>query len=172
MYDIPKPLALMALSGQEGHLECFAYHPSWRGVFNALNRAWIQRYFKLEPTDEEVLGDPEGCILALGGQVFFARLDGTVVGTCAIVPLGLGRWEIIKLAVDPACQGRGIGRALVGLAVDESRTRGASMVVARTNPRLRASYGLFTSSGFTDVGPDPSGDYDRETLLLERPLTN
>lgn len=159
-----EPLCSCAIRGER--LECHAFRPEWRGSFAALNRAWLTHYFAPEPADEALLEDPEGRILAMGGEVFFASLAGEVVGTCALLPLEPGVWEVAKLAVDPCHQGLGIGRILIGLAVDAARHRSAYQVVARTNARLQASCHLFTSSGFRDEGPDASGDYLRESLRL------
>lgn len=163
-----EPLLSCAVRGER--LECHAFRPEWRGSFAALNRAWLRRYFAPEPGDEALLEDPEGRILALGGEVFFACMAGEVVGTCALLPLEPGVWEVAKLAVDPGHQGLGIGRLLVGLAVSAAHRRGAHQVVARTNPCLQASYHLFTRAGFRDEGPDASGDYLRESLRLARDL--
>ena len=148
-----------------------SFQPRWKDAFAELNRAWITHYFHLEPRDEMVLSDPEGQILSLGGEIYFARLGERVVGTCALMPLGPDAWEIAKLAVDPSCQGRGIGRNLVSLCRDFALEQGARLLVARTNLKLSVSYHLLRGLGFQDLGPDPSGDYVRESLLLQYPLT-
>ena len=49
------------------------FDPAYRDEFRRLNVAWLTRYFQVEPIDERVLGDPEGEILAPGGEILFAR---------------------------------------------------------------------------------------------------
>ena len=39
--------------------------------------------------------------------------DGQVVGVATFVPDGSGRWQLRGMAVDPARQGQGVGRALL-----------------------------------------------------------
>ena len=47
------------------------YRPELASDFARLNRAWLERYFTVEPLDEEYLGDPEGHIVRPGGEIFF-----------------------------------------------------------------------------------------------------
>ena len=57
------------------------YRPAFASDFARLNRAWLERYFTVEPLDEEYLGDPEGHTVNPGGEIFFAVEDGRVLGT-------------------------------------------------------------------------------------------
>ncbi|MDP9097265.1 MAG: GNAT family N-acetyltransferase [Pseudomonadota bacterium] len=60
--------------------------------------------------------------------------------------------EILTLAVDPAAQRGGIGRALLTHAVDAAASRGAGAMfleVAETNEAARA---LYAACGFREVG--------------------
>src|SRR5918999_815812 len=98
-------------SGHEPLID--AYREENQPAFAALNRAWLTDYGLLEAPDERQLNDPVGEIIAPGGQIFVARLDGEVVGTCAVVPHGEGVLELLKLAVVPAVRGKGLGRRLV-----------------------------------------------------------
>jgi len=65
-----------------------AYGPQDLTAFRTLNEEWITRYFTLEDTDRQQLGDPEGQILAPGGRIFMARLHGEAVGCVACGPPG------------------------------------------------------------------------------------
>jgi putative acetyltransferase len=93
------------------------YRPELAAAFDRLNRAWITRLFTLEPGDEAYLADPEGHIIARGGEIFFALEGSRVQGTCAAIPAESGIVELAKVAVDPAAQGRGLGRALAEAAI-------------------------------------------------------
>jgi ribosomal protein S18 acetylase RimI-like enzyme len=64
------------------------------------------------------------------------------------------------LAVDPAAQGRGVGRALVLACVDRARADGRSRLVLLTRPFMRSAHGLYAGLGFRraperDCEPEP-----------------
>ncbi len=86
------------------------FRPELRDAFERLNRVWLEEHGLLEPPDVIDLQDPEGHILAAGGQIFFALDGDAVVGTCAAIRAAPTRWELAKLAVDPSVQSRGLGR--------------------------------------------------------------
>lgn len=47
-----------------------------------------------------------------------AEIDGIVRGCCAARDFGHDLFEVRSLVVDPACQGQGVGRALVNFIID------------------------------------------------------
>lgn len=88
----------------------------------------------------------------LGGYVFFRR--------------GPGEAELMRLGVDPALRGRGLGSALVraGLAVLESEGCATCLLEVREdNAPARALYGRL---GFTEVGRRRAYYPDGEDAIL------
>ena len=122
--------------------------PEHVAAFEALNREWLVANDLLEPADEPHLTDPEGRIIAAGGQVFVALEDETVIGTCGIVPTQPGEFELVKLAVASSARGRGIGRQLVNACLSHARQLGARRVVLLSNSRLLAALRLYERAGF------------------------
>lgn len=61
--------------------------------------------------------------------------------------------QIIRLAVHPAAQGRGIGRALLNAAVDYCATAGGKRCVINTQRSNTVSLHLYEQYGFRRVGP-------------------
>lgn len=61
------------------------WEQKYRNDFIRLNREWIERYFRLEPCDLKILGNPEAEIIDKGGEIFFAVENDAVIGTCALV---------------------------------------------------------------------------------------
>ena len=59
-------------------------------AFYAINAAWIEAMFALEPHDEDVLRHPRAQILDRGGVILIAELAGVAVGTGALMPDGAG----------------------------------------------------------------------------------
>jgi len=117
-------------------------------AFEALNREWLVAHELLEPADEPHLTDPEGRIIAAGGQVFVALEDETVIGTCGVVPTHAGEFEVVKLAVASSARGRGIGRQLVSACLAHARQLGARRVVLISNSRLVSALRLYERVGF------------------------
>src|ERR1700742_1350960 len=90
------------------------FQPGDEASFLRLNEEWIVRHFVLETKDREVLGNPVKYILQPGGQILFATVGDEVVGCCALVPEETpGEYEVAKMAVTEAWQGRGIGRKIL-----------------------------------------------------------
>ena len=82
-------------------------------AFRDLNLAWLNAYFHVEPKDEATLANPQETVLAPGGAIFAAELDGAVVGCVALLPMASESYEVAKMAVTPEVQGRGVGRLLL-----------------------------------------------------------
>jgi ribosomal protein S18 acetylase RimI-like enzyme len=90
-------------------------------------------------------------------DVLVAELDGAVVGYVKLrrptdLPSHRHVRQVNGLAVDPAVQRHGVGRALLLAAIDEARRRGArrlTLQVLGTNPGALA---LYTGCGFEVEG--------------------
>jgi hypothetical protein len=91
------------------------YEPTHQPWFEKFNRAWIERYFWMEPIDFEVLQHPDKHILVQGGAILMAYAGEDVAGTVALKYISPGIYEFTKMAVDEKFRGRKIGRLLAGL---------------------------------------------------------
>jgi len=133
--------------------------------FRRLNVEWLEKYFRVEPIDEEVLSNPLR-ILSDGGAIFLARYRGEIVGTCALLNVGGGRFELAKMAVTAGHQGLGIGRKLIQAVIAESCSRGARELFLESNSRLMPAITLYESSGFAHAPrPEPS-HYERSDIYM------
>ncbi|WP_128545805.1 GNAT family N-acetyltransferase [Larkinella soli] len=146
--------------------EIIDYDPAYRDAFRDLNLEWIEMYFKVEEPDRKALGDPEGYILSRGGRVFFARYEGEVVGTCALLNAGDGVFELVKMAVAPRAQGKQIGKKLCLHAVEEARRMGARQVFLESNTVLTPAIELYRKAGFRQVDLIPS-PYRRSNIRMQ-----
>lgn len=148
-----------------------------REAFRTLNHEWLNKYFSVEPTDEEYLLHPEERILATGGAIFIAEDNACTVGTCALLH-NQQEFEIAKLAVTASAQGKGIGRALTLAAIEEAKNRGAKVVSLETSPILLRAMKLYESLGFRVVNDIPSAGhpaagpsaYQRATIWMRLDL--
>lgn len=51
-------------------IEIIPLSPHYKENFKILNKTWLEKYFYVEPHDEEVLGNPEKYITTPGGNIF------------------------------------------------------------------------------------------------------
>lgn len=105
-------------------------------------------------------------------DVIVARTpDDVVLGTVTFCLAGTpwaeisrpGEAEFRMLAVDPAAQGRGVGRALVQACLVRASAAGAAATVISTTPRMVTAQRLYESMGFVrtpdrDWSPRPGID--------------
>ncbi len=91
-----------------------------------------------------------------GAEVLVAVEGGRLLGTVLLQAFGAASQvarspdeaELRALAVAPAAQGRGVGRALLGAALDRARARGARHLVLCTDPAMLAAQRLYRAAGF------------------------
>ena len=141
-------------------------------AFTALNRAWIERFFRLEESDWKMLRDPESSIVKSGGQIFFAMVGGRPVGTVADIRVSPTRFELAKMAVDPAFQGHGIGERLGRAAIEWARTEGADIIFLETNSALANAIRLYERLGFTHAPFPAPSPYARADVYMEMRLSS
>jgi GNAT superfamily N-acetyltransferase len=163
---------------QPGGVRVVAYSSTrhdHRTVFRDLNLAWIEAHFVVEPRDRHELDDPEGHILAAGGQVFIAEADGPhgteVLGTCALLTEADGACELAKMAVRATARGRGVGRALGESAIAAARARGAPRIDLLSNTVLTPAIALYRALGFVEA-PLPATEYARANIKMTLDLTH
>jgi putative acetyltransferase len=121
----------------------------------------------MEPSNEEQLADPQGYFLGHGGQIFVALHGDKVVGTCAVVPHGVKRWEIAKLAVSSEFRGQGIARRLVERSLGHAQEQGAHQVFLVSNSQLHSALRLYESFGFKHGAPPEVKEYENQDVYME-----
>jgi len=78
-------------------------------------------------------------------------LDGQTVGLMGF-EVDDGEITIEPLVVDQSLRGKGIGRRLMALAVQEAKARGATYLNVRPVARNLAAIRFFTDHGMVNVG--------------------
>jgi ribosomal protein S18 acetylase RimI-like enzyme len=148
-------------------MEIVEFDPAHAEAFRTLNEAWIGKHFALEPKDREVLGDPQGQILAKGGRIFMALKDGAAVGCVALMKMADGGYEVAKMTVSEDLRGAGLGRLLMQRCIDAGAEMGASRLYLETNSSLGPALGLYRAMGFRDLAPADT-PYVRADVFMER----
>lgn len=88
---------------------------------------------------------------ASGNTLTVLTVDGVTAGIAAVMHV-LDESELLEIAVQPAMQGRGYGKALLARAIALARRNGAVRMfleVRESNARARKMY---TSFGFEETG--------------------
>ncbi len=119
-------------------------------AFYRINAEWIGEMFALEDTDITLLSHPRDLIIEPGGAVLFAQTpDLGVVGTCAIMRMKEGWFELTKMGVLKAARGRKVGEFLLAAALDRARAMGvADRLYLLTNRKCAAAIHLYEKLGF------------------------
>lgn len=151
----------------ESEVQIVDYTPAYRQAFRDLNEAWISTYFKMEAADYKALDDPEGYILSRGGHILVAFWKGQPVGVCALLKMDDPDYdyELAKMAVSPAAQGKNIGRLLGDAIIDRARQLGARNVFLESNTILKPAISLYHRLGFEKVTGRPT-PYERANIQM------
>ncbi len=100
--------------------------------------------------EQELAGLP-GRYAPPSGRLQLARRDGAFVGCVALRQIGNGVCEMKRLFVQPAFQGKGIGKALAQAIIEEARRIGYKRM--RLDTVLEPAKSLYRSLGFREIPP-------------------
>ena len=122
-------------------IEFIPFEKSLAKYFTALNLAWVEKYFVVEPMDKEMLNNPQSIIIDKGGMIFFAKTGDSIAGTFALQKSLEGVYQLSKMAVDESFQGMKIGNAMMEFCLAEAKRMGIKKVVLFSNTtRTRHSF--------------------------------
>lgn len=124
-------------------------------AFGHLNREWLERFFRVEPIDEEMLSDRQSTIIDPGGTILYALENGTdALGTVALKYQGKGVCELTKMAVTQSS------------AIDNFAELGGKMLYLESHNSLGVALALYESAGFRHKPrPNPS-EYERADVYM------
>lgn len=150
-------------------IQIVPFDESLSGYFKDFNVAWLEKYFFVEPIDEEIFSDPVGYILDKGGYIFFAKYGNEIAGTCALIKLGNGEYELAKMAVDEKFQGKKIGHRLIEVTIEKAKELGLQKIMLYSNTKLQPAIHLYKKFGFVEV-PITNFGYKRSNIKMEKIL--
>lgn len=152
-------------------MEIISFEPEYAEDFRKLNIQWLEKYFWVEPHDEEVLGKPEKYIIEPGGNIFFVREEEKIIGTVALMKLDEGIFELTKMAVHPSAQGKNIGQELMQHTLDFARSKGWEKLIIYSNRKLENAIHIYKKFGFKEIPIGENNPYARGDIKLEHPLS-
>ena len=150
------------------HVQIVDYTPAYKEAFKSLNEEWISKYFKMEEADHKALDNPQKNIIAKGGHILVALLNNEPVGVCALLKMNdpVYEYELAKMAVSPAAQGKSIGWILGKAAIDKAKELGAKKLYLESNTKLQPAINLYHKLGFQKVAGHPT-PYERCNIQME-----
>lgn len=152
---------------QRPEVEIVPFHVKYRHDWYDINREWVEKYFTMEAADGKTLENPEKYILAEGGEIYFALVDGEVLGAAGLKHQGDGEYELTKMGVRPKAQGLGVGRKLMEIIIERFHARGGEKLYLETNAVLKPAISLYEKYGFVHVKSRADTPYTRADVCME-----
>ncbi|MDN3638239.1 GNAT family N-acetyltransferase [Simiduia curdlanivorans] len=140
-------------------------------AFSALKYAWIERFFSIEASDRKMLERP-AWIIEQGGYVLTLTSGDEVVGCCALLKGDGQHFELAKMAVTPAYQGRGLSHLLMEAAIAQAKAVDAQALDLLTSSTLTRAIGLYQRYGFITLPAKCHPDYSRCDVVMQLDLLN
>ncbi|SEP61967.1 GNAT family N-acetyltransferase [Flavobacterium urocaniciphilum] len=143
-----------------------SYSPQYKEDFIRLNKAWLEKYFYVEPHDLETFNTIESDIINNGGEIFFCIIDDKPVGTVAVIKVNDKLYELAKMAVDENYQGLKLSNLLMEASIDFVKKQNAEKLFLVSNRILKTALHLYLKYNFVEVPMDET-DYDRADIQME-----
>lgn len=152
-------------------MEILSYTPKYAEDFKNLNIAWLEKYFWVEPHDEDVLGNPEKYIIEPGGNIFFVKDNDEIIGTVALMKMEDNIFELTKMAVTPAAQGKKIGQQLMEHTINFAKNKGWHKLIIYSNRKLENAIYIYKKYGFVEIPIENNNPYSRGDIKMELHLS-
>jgi DNA-binding MarR family transcriptional regulator/N-acetylglutamate synthase-like GNAT family acetyltransferase len=125
------------------------YSDALAGDFYRINAEWVEAMFALEENDVRILTRPRELIIERGGDILFVETpDVGVIGTCALLKIEEGVFELTKMGVSAAARGRKAGEFLLAATLDRAREIGMDRLYLLTNRKCASAIHLYEKLGF------------------------
>jgi ribosomal protein S18 acetylase RimI-like enzyme len=135
--------------------------------FADLNYEWIENAYSVEEHDREILDHPQAEIIEGGGQIFFVMDGDKVAGTVALISMDSHSFELAKMAVAPAFQGKGLSNKLMETCIEYTRRTGKRSIILESNTKQTAAIALYRKFGFIEIPLDPNSLFSRANIRME-----
>lgn len=160
----------MMLNNQK-NLEIIEYSNEYAGDFYKINQEWIEETFILEDIDKQVLSNPQKSILDNGGIILLARhKELGIIGTCAIMKMGNGIFELTKMGVSKYARGLKIGETLLKAILNRAQIMKIPNLFLLTNKKAQAAIHLYEKLGFVhskEIMEKYGNEYERCDVAMK-----
>ena len=149
----------------EIRFECFT--KEYKKDFVNINIQWLEKLFKVEPHDIEVLQGCEENIINKGGFIFIGKCKDAVIATIAFMKVAEGVFELGKMAVIPEFQGQNIGQEILKFGLQFGKSQSWRKVIIYTCACLENALHIYKKFGFQEVELEKDNPYERADMKLE-----
>jgi GNAT superfamily N-acetyltransferase len=156
----PPPLVVERITHEDVPAVCALYKKVWEAEPTGLPAELVKSW---QPTPLEFTSWMEGV------TYFAARRDNRMVGVIGC-QMRDGSCRLVNLVVDPETRRQGVGRALIGMAIDWAKRSNAPEVWGDVLARFPAAAALFTHLGFVECGLLHKHQWNQDVRLFERLL--
>ncbi|MAL78543.1 MAG: GNAT family N-acetyltransferase [Sneathiella sp.] len=138
----------------------------WPQLLALIRHAFAYMEARIDPPsslrllDEQTIAEK-----AQAETLLLAYEEGRLIGCVFLRDLGETMY-LGKLAVDPAAQQSGIGRALVDHALSHCRSRAKRRIMLESRVELSEVHDFFRRQGFRQTGTTAHTGYDRPTAIV------
>lgn len=149
------------------NFEIINFEPALAKYFVQLNEEWLKKYFVIEEYDRKLFANPSK-IIDDGGSIFFVKNnEGRIVGTASLLK-NEDSFELSKMAVTEAFQGKGIGNILIKYCIEHAAKQGVQKIFLISNKSLTPALNMYKKFGFTEVPMDiEANPYQRGDIKME-----
>ena len=142
--------------------------------FYRINAEWIEQMFVLEENDRQILSHPRELIIDRGGVILFVEAEDLgVVGTCALIRIEEGCFELTKMGVSETARGRKAGEFLLANILERARAMDMEQLYLLTNRKCASAIHLYEKLGFehdAEVMAAYGSRYERCNVAMSYPL--
>ena len=143
----------------------------WRELLALIRKSFAYMDGIIDPPSSARLLTADSLREKAGDETCFLAVDGTRLAGCVFAAERSDALYIGKLAVDPALQSLGIGRALVGAVESLALRMGKPALELQTRIELTDNHAAFRRMGFVEVGRTAHPGFDRPTsITFRKPL--
>jgi GNAT superfamily N-acetyltransferase len=128
------------------------------GAIVRLHGILYAREYGFDPTFEAYVAGPLAEFVRAGsdgGRLWIAEQEGRLVGCVAVVAASAETAQLRWFLVDPAARGAGLGKRLLGEAIQFARDAGYRTMILWTVSALTAAAHLYRAAGFRKVEEKP-----------------
>lgn len=147
-------------------MEIIPFDSVYAEDFKNLNIAWLEKYFWVEPHDNEVLSQPEKYIIEPGGKIFLVKDKDQIIGCVALMKIESGIFELTKMAITPAYQGKKIGQSLMEHSIDFGKKQNWNQLIIYSNRKLENAVYIYEKYGFKEIPIEKDNPYARGDIKL------
>ncbi|WP_340074062.1 GNAT family N-acetyltransferase [Leptobacterium sp. I13] len=152
-------------------VQIISFRPEYAPEFRDLNIEWLESYFHVEPHDAALLDACEEVIIKQGGYIFFALVEGVIVGTYAFMKISKGIYELGKMAVKPNYRGMKVGQKLMEHAILFAKKEQWQKIILYSNTILENAIYIYRKYGFEEVKLEKNEPYKRSNIKMELNIT-